>query len=111
MKLIAFTLLDTKTGSFGVPFFMSHVGQAIRACIDLGSDMTTTVARHPADFALCRVGFFDDQTGTLEASTPENLGVVVNFLPRTTAEIFPDLQHAPELAAREVARHGNGKAE
>lgn len=88
MKLIAFTLLDTKIGAFGVSFFMSHVGQAIRACIDLGSDMTTTVARHPADFALCRVGFFDDQTGTLEPSTLENLGVVVNFLPRQQENFF-----------------------
>lgn len=82
MMLKAFSLLDTKTGAFGTPFFMAHVGQAIRACVDLGQDMNTTVGRHPADFVLCEVGSFDDVTGQLVAQAPYQVGVVVGFLPR-----------------------------
>lgn len=82
MKLKAFCLLDTKAGIFHVPFFMAHVGQAVRACIDLGSDLSTTVGRHPADFALCEVGAFDDQTGVLEAVPPQQLGTVASMLPQ-----------------------------
>lgn len=78
----AFCLLDTKTGAFGVPFFMHHVAQAIRACVDLGMDLNTTVGRHPADFVLCEIGTFDDQAGVLGSAAPVQIGVVVGFLPR-----------------------------
>lgn len=85
MMLKAFALLDTKTGAYGVPFFMAHVGQAVRACMDLGQDMNTTVGRHPADYALVEVGTFDDATGRLEAIAFEHHGTVLGFLPRPQA--------------------------
>lgn len=81
MMLKAFSLLDQKVGTFSPPFFMAHVGQAIRAVTDLGQDLNTTVGRHPADFALCQVGAFDDQTGQFEAMVPLHLGLVLGFLP------------------------------
>lgn len=81
MKLLAFSLLDTKTGHFNTPFFMSHPGQAIRAIIDLGQDTNTTVGRHPADFVLCQLGTFDDQTGSFEQQVPVQLGTIASFLP------------------------------
>lgn len=81
MKLLAFSLLDQKTGMFNVPFFMSHRGQAIRACMDLAADRSTTVARHPADFMLCLIGEFDDQTGQFFnlRGEVEHLGTVASF--------------------------------
>lgn len=85
MILKAFSLLDTKTGAFGTPFFMHHAAAAIRACVDLGGDLSTTVGRHPADYALVEVGTFDDQTGVLHAIPPHNLGTVAGFLPTPQA--------------------------
>lgn len=84
MILKAFSLLDTKTGAFGAPFFMHHAAAAIRACIDLGGDLNTTVGRHPSDYALCEIGAFDDQTGVLQPIPPHNLGTVAGFLPAPT---------------------------
>lgn len=102
MILKAFCLLDTKTGVFNTPFFMAHTAQAIRACADLGGDLNTTVGRHPADFALMEIGTFDDQTGTLYALPPHNLGLVVTFLPAAPAPAplpFPDMRPGQADAA------------
>lgn len=81
MKIPAFSLLDVKTGHFNIPFFMAHRGQAVRAVMELGTDMSTSVARFPADFILCVIGEFDDQTGVLVSGPPEQLGTVASFLP------------------------------
>lgn len=82
MRINAYAFLDAKTGCFTTPFFMLHHGQAVRAAMELGQDLNTTVGRHPADFHLHVIGTFDDQTGVLEASKLENLGSVVSMIPQ-----------------------------
>lgn len=82
MILRIFALYDLKSGSHGTPFFMHHVGEAVRACIDLGQNMDTTVGRHPADFALHELGQFDTDTGLVTGQQPLSHGSVVSFLPR-----------------------------
>lgn len=81
MLMKIFALYDLKSGAHGTPFFMHHVGEAVRACIDLGSDLNTTVGRHPADFALHELGTFDTDTGLLAPMQPVSHGAVVTFLP------------------------------
>jgi len=92
MMLKAFSLLDTKTGMYNVPFFLAHEGQAIRSVIDLGQDMNTTVGRHPADFQLCYIGYFDDQTGIMTPEMPVVYGTVASLLPQTPerGQLFAD---------------------
>lgn len=86
MKITAFSLFDTKTGVYGTPFFMLHVGQAVRAVQDLGNDMNTTIGRHPADYSLVILGEFDDATGAFDNSLVV-IGSVVSFLtPRPSPE-------------------------
>lgn len=80
MILQTFTLLDTKSGIHNPPFFMSHVQQAIRACIELGQDMRTTVGRHPADFMLVELGTFDDQNGQF-TNAYQPVATVASLLP------------------------------
>jgi hypothetical protein len=79
-----FSLFDTKAGIYGQPFFMQHVSQAVRAVQDLCSDGETTVGRHPADFTLCRLGQFDDNTGAFAAEY-QNIGPCVSFIERRHA--------------------------
>lgn len=93
MILKAFSLLDTKVGMFSAPFFLAHTGQAIRAVMDLGADQNTTVGRHPSDFCLCEVGFFDDQSGELQRVQPLQLGTVASFLPQPVG--LPLFQQQP----------------
>ena len=57
MILRGFCLLDTKVSAFHAPFFLGHVGHAIRACAELASDLNTVVGRHPGDFVLYEVCF------------------------------------------------------
>ncbi|QCQ84877.1 nonstructural protein [Blackfly microvirus SF02] len=80
MILKVFCLYDLKVGVFNTPFFMAHVGQAVRACMDLGRDRETMVGRHPADFALLEIGEYDDQNGMLVAINHRNLGSVVSMM-------------------------------
>lgn len=79
--LIVFSLYDLKTGAYSTPFFMNHPGEAMRACVDLATDRNTTVGRHPADFALHKIGTFDQSTGLLQPQQPESLGSVQSMLP------------------------------
>lgn len=101
----AFALYDTKGGMFHVPFFFPHMGQAIRACIDIGSDPNTIIGRHPSDFALYCIGLYDDSNGTMQATPPENLGLVSSFLPQHPTLPFTQA----ELAA--AASRPNGLAD
>lgn len=83
MILKAFALLDTKVSAFHTPFFMAHVGHAIRACGELGADLSTTIGRHPADFHLYEIGSFDDATGRFSAyDVLVSHGPVLAFVPR-----------------------------
>lgn len=82
MLLKVFALYDVKSGAYGTPFFLHHVGEAVRACIDLGGDLNTIVGRHPADFALHELGSFDTETGLLVGGQPVSHGAVVTFLPK-----------------------------
>lgn len=88
MIYLAYSLLDNKTGHYLPPFFMNHRGSAIRAVIDLAQDNRNQVGRHPADFLLCEVGVFDDQTGQLRTDTPIPIGTVLSLLPTPPLDMF-----------------------
>lgn len=60
MILNAYTLYDLKSGIHHPPFFFAHDALAMRAVLDLASDMSTAVGRHPADFMLCALGTYND---------------------------------------------------
>lgn len=91
-----FALYDMKTGAFGVPFFMRHTGEALRAAADLAADPNTVPGRHPADFSLMLIGEFDDATGLLVPQQPASLGTLVSMLPApaTPAPLFDEQRPA-----------------
>jgi len=96
MILKAFCLLDTKVSAFATPFFMPHIGNAVRACAELGQDMTTTVGRHPADFHLYEIGTYDDQTGLMEAlRQPISHGPVLAFIKQPNQDNFSLIPETP----------------
>jgi hypothetical protein len=94
MILKAFAFHDRKIGVYGQPFFMAHIGQAIRAAIELGEDRNTIIGRHPADYQLIQIGEYNDATGEF-VNLPHNiLGTVVSFLPSVQPLIQPAVQAA-----------------
>jgi len=80
MLLKAFSILDIKTGAYSSPFFVQYAGQALRAAVDLGHDINTTVGRYPFDFRLVRLGEFDDAVGLLLRGEHEDLGTIGSLL-------------------------------
>lgn len=82
MVVQAYSLLDTKTGLFSLPWFFAHDQVAIRAVVGLAGDEATTVGKYPSDYVLMCVGEFDDCTGILSSLSPRQLGVVSSLLAR-----------------------------
>jgi len=80
MILQIFCIFDSKAQVFNTPFYMKHQADAVRACIEVGSDPSTTPGKYPEDFSLFYLGTFDDSTGRHELTLPASLGVVASFL-------------------------------
>ena len=70
MKLNFYSVFDTAVGAYMRPFVMQSDGQAVRSFTDEATNAETPIAQHPEDYALFRVGMFDDATGELTAETP-----------------------------------------
>lgn len=69
MKQAVVSVLDRAAAIFGRPFFVAAVGQATRSFSDEVNRKDadrSEMARHPDDFDLYLVGWFDDTTGSFE---------------------------------------------
>jgi len=81
MKLKVFSIFDEKAQVFSQPFFMAHNGLALRAFSDLVGEKGTNVNKHPSDFKLYNIGFYDDVSGALESlSQPEFLANATDYV-------------------------------
>lgn len=89
MILKAFSVYDSKAQAYFAPFFFPHLGQAIRAFMELANDQSTQVGRHPADFHLIELGEFDDATGTLTPGQLQNHGPAASFVQERTQPALP----------------------
>lgn len=86
MKILVFSVYDSKAQAYGTPFFMQSVGTAVRMFSDLVNEPKTTVAAHPEDYTLFQIGEFDDGPGVLSAIEKHvPLGLASGF-------VRPDLQ-------------------
>lgn len=74
-----YTIFDKKVVSYGVPFTARNHGEALRSFEDLALDQRTTVGRHPADFVLCFVGRFDQDTGIVHGCDTEIVAEASQF--------------------------------
>lgn len=69
MMLNAYSLYDRKALAYHAPFFAAQDGLAVRSLQALVNDPNSTVAQHPDDFVLYRVGAYDDASGQLLPAT------------------------------------------
>lgn len=81
MTFHVFSVYDLKALNYGVPFFMSSVGGAIRAFADLAVDAQSAVAKHPSDYVLFKIGEYDDSSGVmLSLDKHVHLGMGSDFI-------------------------------
>jgi len=63
MKLLLVAVYDKKACVFSQPDVAVQVGQAVRSFSDAVNNPQTAFNKHPEDFTLYQVGFFDDNSG------------------------------------------------
>lgn len=89
MLLRAYTLHDSKALTYSPPFFQHNDALAIRMLTDLVADTNTAPGRHPGDFRMYCVGFYDDLTGIFTpVNVIEHVMDAVSVLPAPMADMF-----------------------
>lgn len=81
MILKAFSVRDSKSESFLPPFFANSVGSAVRSFGDAANEKSSMLYKHPGDYQLYELGYFDDNDGVLTALIPMKLlGCAADFV-------------------------------
>lgn len=76
-----FTIYDAKAEAYLPPFYFAATGQALRAFADMANEREHQVGRHPADYTLFELGYFDDGDATFEAHQAKiPLGTAVEYV-------------------------------
>lgn len=81
MKMIIFSVYDSKAQSFLPPFFMQNDGMAVRIFSECANDKEHQFGRFSSDFTLFAIGEFDDATGIISpAAQHRSLGLAASFV-------------------------------
>lgn len=81
MKLLAFSVHDSKVEAFITPFFDLTKGSAIRSFSDACNQEDNMFRKHAEDYTLFHVGRFDQELGVFEVfAAPVSLGNALTFL-------------------------------
>lgn len=84
MKLKLFVVYDSKTESYGVPFFRDFTANALREWAEVASnksDKQNQIAKFPADFTLFEIGSYDQQSGEVSLyEVKYSLGLAVEHV-------------------------------
>lgn len=74
---ILVSVYDKLTGVYGNPCLVENEATAKRMFSDLLSNESTTISKHPADFELYRLGYFDRKTGKIYAKFEQETDIIV----------------------------------
>ena len=77
---IIYTIKDDAVDAYGPPFHVRAQGEAIRMFMDEATNKDSRINRHPRDFALYKIGAYNDQTGEITGQTPERVSKATDFL-------------------------------
>ncbi len=80
MKLNIYSIYDTASGLYSRPFFDQSDAAAKRAFQDLVIDKGHPVGKHPEDYALFRIGIFDDNNAKIMAEDRDCLTNALELL-------------------------------
>lgn len=80
MIMKIYTVFDSAAQAYLQPFFFQADGQAKRAFGELVNDKTHSFGKHPDDYTLFLIGYYDDATGLIEPVTVQSLGNALEYL-------------------------------
>lgn len=80
--MYVYSVRDEKTGIFFQPFFEAHDVVAIRIFKGALRSKDNMLADFPEDYALYRIGYWDDKIGEVQQTQnePERLGFAYEFM-------------------------------
>lgn len=107
MISLAYSVFDTKSLQYHLPFFQPTDGAAVRLLSDIVNDPNTSVGRHPADFILYCIGHYDDGLGGLMPVSPLRHVIDAVALVKVQQPLFPA---DPSVAAERYPLMSNGEA-
>ncbi|AXL15285.1 nonstructural protein [Microviridae sp.] len=81
MKLLVFSVRDSKAEFYAPPFYARTVGEAVRIFADTANNPESALNHHPVDFVLYHVGSFDQETGRFTAQDPIGYGAAAEHMP------------------------------
>ncbi|WNK14406.1 MAG: nonstructural protein [Microvirus sp.] len=70
MKMRVYAVLDKAVEAYLNPLFFRSKGEAHRSFVDAIAQEGSQFARHKSDYAFCFLGFYDDNLGRFESTSP-----------------------------------------
>lgn len=95
MNHLLFTVYDEKAEVFLPPFFVPTVGIATRAFKDTINSDSHQFGKHPSDYTLFSLGYFDDSTAEIVSATKKSLGNGVEFIDPEHKDSLGDFRNDP----------------
>lgn len=81
MKLLVFSVYDSKAQAFAQPFVSSNESVAKRDFATAANDPASVLNMHPTDYSLHQVGEWDSSLGVLTPVNPSvNFGLAASFI-------------------------------
>lgn len=80
MKKHLFSVRDVIADTFAQPFVSHNPNTAMRDFAHACQDNSSAIFRSPESFQLFHVGFYDDESGTLESITPQLVANATQFV-------------------------------
>ena len=83
MRMNVYSIFDSAAAVYMRPFFMPSDSAAVRAFSDISCDAEHEVGKHPEDYSVHRIGYFDDQKGALVGEQPECLATALELVAKS----------------------------
>lgn len=83
MKIKIYSVMDSSTGVYALPYYSERDESAIRMFAMLVNDSRNVlINQHPEDFVLYRIGEFDDDLGVVTGDVPVIISKAVDVVKR-----------------------------
>ena len=74
-----YSIYDSKMTAYNTPFFSHNNQTALRSFEEAVNDENTTINKHPDDYSLWHIGYFNEDSGEIIPEKPHNLGLAREY--------------------------------